>query len=649
MKLLIVSGMVFGGIYAISSLGLVLTYVSSRIFNFAQGALAFFIALLYYDLNTVRGWPALVAGLLAVGVAAPLLGLLLWAVLFRRLSDSPTTVQLVATIGLYVAVPPIGKMLFVDTEPVLPPGFFATPVPEYDVLGVTLNANQIAVFVCAVVVGLLLAAVLRYTTLGLTMRGVVDHRDLASVMGVNPAAVTAVAWMMGTTMAGLAGVLLTPVLGLNEVSFSVLLISSFAAVVVGRLRSLPWTFVGAIGLGLSQTLVTKVLPDSGYWARATRPSIPFVVMLVFLVIYGVVLHRRGTEAPATTPMLTRSPDQAARRRRTQVATWTVFGVLALVVPGTLTPYWLGVTASGVAVAIAMLSFVLVTGEGGMISLCQISFAGVGAMGAAQLTEFHGWDAGPAVFVAALVAVPFGILVALAGLRLGELYLALATLSFAVLADSALFTIDRIDNLHAGQPLPRPSVFGFRFDSDLSFFYLALGVFVIGAVVVANLRRSTTGMTLAAIRSSEVAARTIGVRTMRAKVATFGLSAFMAGVGGGLLASFSGRATPGSFNAIVGIVWLAVAVTWGVRSITGALLAGVAFSVFPALFSSYVSDSYAEVPTMLFGLGAIMVAREPRGIVTQTVEHWSHLFHKLRRSSAPATTGGPVDATVEAAA
>jgi branched-chain amino acid transport system permease protein len=643
MKLLIVSGMVFGGIYAIASLGLVLTYVSSRIFNFAQGALAFFVALLFYDLNTVKGWSAWSAGLVSIGIVAPLLGLVLWAVLFRRLSSAPTTVQLVATIGLYVAIPPIGKMLFVDTEPVLPPGFFSTPVPEVDVLDVTLNANQIAVFVSAVVVGLALAALLRFTTLGLTMRGVVDHRELASVMGINPAAVTAVAWMLGTTMAGLAGVLLTPVLGLNEVSFSVLLISSFAAVVVGRLRSLTWTFVGAIGLGLAQTLVTKVLPDSGWVARAARPSIPFVVMLVFLLVYGLIMHRRSAEAPATTPLLTRTPEQLARSRRTQIVTWTLLAAAALAVPSLLTAFWLGVVASGVAVAIAMLSFVLVTGEGGMISLCQISFAGIGAMGAAQLTEFHGWPATLAILVAALIAVPFGMLVAVTGLRLGELYLALATLSFAVLADSALFSIDRIDNLHAGQPLPRPTLFGFSFDSDVSFFYLALGVFVVGAVLIANLRRSTTGMTLAAIRSSEIAARTIGVRTVRAKVATFALSAFIAGIGGGLMASFSGRATPGSFNALIGIVWLAVAVTWGVRSIVGALLAGVAFSVFPALFSAYVSETYAEVPIMLFGLGAIMVAREPRGIVAQTVGHWTHLWHRLRRPTDQVTVvEGPVE-------
>jgi branched-chain amino acid transport system permease protein len=630
LNVLIVSGLVFGGIYAVASLGLVLTYVSSRIFNFAQGALAFFIALLFYELNTERGWSTWSAALVAIGVVAPLLGLALWAVLFRRLSSAPTTVQLVATIGLYVAIPPIAKTLFVADEPSLPPGFFSAPVPEVDVFGVTLNANQIAVFVSAVVVGLALALTLRFTMFGLTMRGVVDHRPLASVMGINPGVVTAAAWMIGTMMAGLAGVLLTPVLGLNEVSFSVLLISSFAAVVVGRLRSFTWTFVGALGLGLAQTLVTKVLPESGWMARAARPSIPFVVMILFLVAYGLVLHRRGGEEAPTTALLTRTPGTGVAPWYARVLIGVALVVAAFLIPELLTSFWLGVVASGVAVGIALLSLVLVTGEGGMISLCQISLAGIGAMGAAQLTEFYGWPNIPAILVAALAAVPFGVLVAVVSLRLGELYLALATLSFAVLADNALFSIDRIDNLHAGQPLPRPSLFGFDFDSDVRFYFLALGVFAVAALLVLNVRRSTTGLTLAAIRSSEVAARTIGVSTERAKVATFAIGAFIAGVGGGLVASFSGRATPPSFNAVIGIVWLAVVVTWGLRSVVGALLAGVAFSLFPALFSAYIPDSYAEVPTMLFGLGAIIVAREPRGIVAQTVGHWRHLLRLDRR-------------------
>jgi branched-chain amino acid transport system permease protein len=341
----------------------------------------------------------------------------------------------------------------------------------------------------------------------------------------------------------------------------------------------------------------------------------------------VLLHRSGGDSETKAPLLTRSPSQARRSRRAQLAVLGVLVALAFAVPAMLTPFWMSRMAFGVALGIAFLSFILVTGEGGMISLCQISMAGIGAMGAAQLTEFHGWPPAWAILVAALFAVPFGILVAVVGLRLGELYLALATLSFAVLADNALFSIDRIDNLNAGQPLDRPSILGFEFDTSLRFYWLALVVFAVGALLVVNLRRSTSGMALAAIRSSETAARTIGVRSVRAKVATFALAAFIAGIGGGLIASFTGRATPASFNAIVGIVWLAVVVTWGIRSVTGALIAGVTFALFPTLFSVYLPETYAEIPTMLFGLGAIVVAREPRGIVVQTVEHWKHILRR----------------------
>jgi branched-chain amino acid transport system permease protein len=629
--LLIVAGLVFGGIYAIASLGLVLTYVSSRIFNFAHASFAFFVALAYYDFHSVRGWPTALAAVVSILVIAPLLGLFFWAVLFRRLASAPTAAQLVATIGLSVALPPIGRLLFIDQEPSLPPGLFRSGEGLVDVFGITLNANQIAVFVSAAVVAVALAVMLRYTTFGLTMRAVVDHRPLASVMGINTSGVTAVSWMLGATLAGLAGVLLTPVLGLNELSFSLLLIASFAAVVIGRLRSMVWTFIGAILLGLSQTVVTNWLPSSGWLPRATRPSLPFIVMIVFLAIYGTISYRRGDLPLPSVPMLTRT----AKDRRSsvrQVIAVAVVAVVALLVPTIVDSYWLGVVASGAALAVAFLSYTLVTGEGGMISLCQISLAGIGALGAAQLTEFYGWPPTLAILVAALAAVPFGLFVAFVGLRLGELYLALATLSFAVLADNALFTIDRIDNFHAGQPLPRPSFFGFEIDTDVRFFYLALIVFLVFAIVVARLRRSTSGMTLAAVRSSETAARTIGVRTVQAKLVTFGLGAFIAGIGGALFASFSGAATPQSFGALIGLVWLAVVVTWGIRSVVGALLAGVSFTLFPALFSAYVPEQWAEVPTMLFGLGAIVVAREPRGIVVQNIDHFKHLTGGLRRSS-----------------
>src|SRR5438046_978565 len=113
----LVAGLVAGGVYAIASVGLVLTYSSSRVFNFAHGALAFFVAMTFHDLAIDHGWNTFVAAFVAIVIVSPLLGLFLWAVLFRRLSDTPPAVRLVATVGLFVAIPPLANMLF-GTEPI---------------------------------------------------------------------------------------------------------------------------------------------------------------------------------------------------------------------------------------------------------------------------------------------------------------------------------------------------------------------------------------------------------------------------------------------------------------------------------------------------------------------------------------------------
>ena len=107
------------------------------------------------------------------------------------------------------------------------------------------------------------------------------------------------------------------------------------------------------------------------------------------------------------------------------------------------------------------------------------------------------------------------------------------------------------------------------------------IFAVVALLIVNLKRATAGLVFASIRSSEPASMTSGISIVRAKLILFATSAFVAGLGGALYASVVGSATTRSFNALVGIVWLAVVVTWGVRSVVGALLAGMIFAIAPA--------------------------------------------------------------------
>ena len=140
------------------------------------------------------------------------------------------------------------------------------------------------------------------------------------------------------------------------------------------------------------------------------------------------------------------------------------------------------------------------------------------------------------------------------------------------------------------------------------------MFCIAALLTLNLRRSTAGLALTAIRHNEIGAYTLGINVVATKVLLGGGGAFLAALGGGFLASCNGPALPSAFTTLAGLVWLAVLVTVGVRSVIAAGLAGLVFAIAPAIFLSYLPNSLGNVPTALFGLGAIMVVRNPDGVV-----------------------------------
>lgn len=610
----IASGLVYGAIYAIAALGLVLTFKSSRVFNFAYGAVAFAIAMCYYELTIVHGWPIVAAVAVCLLVLAPLLGVLLTMLVFRHLRHTPVAVQVVATIGLLVAIPATVRFLF-GTEPRFNAiGLFRGQPRVYDVLGTRLNVDQLAIIVAAVVIALAFGAVMHATRFGLAVRAVVDGEDLAALLGISPRAVDAGAGAISAFNAGLAGILMSPVLGLNESSFTTLLIASIAATVLGGLRSMGWTFVGAIGLGVAQGVAAKYLPATGVLSQGLRPSIPFIV--IFVVLAGYSTYLALTHVPLAAVGQGLGGELPPRSSRSYRRFWRAAVAIALlvVVPLQLSGRWIEIFAIGLSIGIVMLSYVLITGQAQMVSLCQVTFAGIGGIITAQLATEAGWPVVVSILVGGLVAVPVGLLIALASIRLGALYLALSTLGFATLVDNLLFPQHRFDQLGVGVKVPRPSLFGFDLGTDLRFYFFALATFALLALVVHNIRSSTSGLAQVAMRSAEPAAAMTGVNLLGLRVSIFAMSAFIAGVGGGVLASANRVALPSGYNAVVGLLWLAVVVTFGVRRLSGALVGGIVVVALPRIFGQYLSTDWVEVPAMLFGLGAIAVAVDPGGAI-----------------------------------
>ena len=656
------AGIALGSIYAIAASGLVVTYVASGVLNFAFGSMAFFLARFYYYLNSQEGWSQAPAALVSIVLAGPALGALLYLLLFRHLRLASSLIKIVSTIGVSVALPPAALLLFGNDTISTAPGLAPTPVHVYTIFGAVASLDQIIAFGCVLAVVLIGTAVMQLTKIGLRVRAMVDTPAMTSLSGVNPSAISLGVWMVATALAGLAGVLAAPSSGLTPDGMTALMASGFAALVAARLRSIPATVAVAMGMGILTDVIQEWLPVNSSLTSAILSSIPAFVIAVFLIIY-LAFSRQVNEAASTGGALDRAirpqggaADIAKSGASTAVVAartgWSPYMlgpvvVIALValLPILLTVYWLTLLGTGLAFSVIFLSYTMVIGEGGMIWLCQASFAAIGAIGTAQLATVHGMNPLAAVVISALVATVAGLVIGALTIRLGNLYVALVTLTFGLLADTLIFTRNAFYQEGLGVQVSRP---GFLL-SDRAFSYFALAVFIVIAVIVVNLRRSTTGLALAAVRYSEPGARTLGLSVLSLKLLVAGIAAFIAAIGGGLLALNLDSAVPTAYTTFTGLIWMAVLVTVGLRSIAAAVLAGIAFTLLPGVFQTYLPAAWGNVPTLLFGLGAVLVAMNPDGQVTVTARQLQTLVARVaeRRRGAGTEPPGPVQPEIDA--
>ena len=636
----IFAGIALGSIYAIAASGIVVTYVSSGVLNFAFGSMAFFLARFYYFLNTQHGWDQLPAVVVSVFLGGPALGAFLYLLLFRHLRLSSSLIKIVSTIGVSVSLPPAALMLFGNDTINTAPGLASQPEPSYRIFGAVATLDQIIAVGCVLAVVIIGSLVLQFTDVGLKVRALVDTEAMTSLSGVSPPRISISVWMATTALAGLAGVLAAPSSGLSVEGMTVLMASAFAAVVAARLRSLT----AAVGVAMAMGLVTDVpqewLPANSSLTAAIITSIPFFVMGAFLLAY-ILISGRINEAASTGGALDRAirpmgggDEAAVSATRSVVATrsgwsWYMLGPVAAIavvalLPVLLSGYWLTLLAGGLAFSVVFLSFTMVVGEGGMIWLCQATFAGCGAIATAQLATNHGVNPLLAVLIGGLVTAPIGVIIGLLTIRLGNLYVALVTVTFGLLFETLIFTRDAFFQNGTGVLVSRP---GFLAGNG-AFSYFCLAVFVVIALFVVNLRRSTTGLALAAVRYSEPGARTTGLSVLGMKLLVAGIGTFIAAVGGGLLALNYGYALPTSYATFAGLVWLAVFVTIGLRSISAAIIAGVTFTLLPGIFATYLPVTWGNIPNLLFGLGAIAVVRNPDGQLAANMRTTENLALRL---------------------
>lgn len=632
-------GIVTGAIYAIAASGLVVTYTTSGIFNFAHGAVGMVMAFLYWELTVERGLPEWLGFVLVVFVTAPLFGAVVERVLMRRLHGQSTGVSLVVTVGLLVLLLGLGQTVW--------PGTVARRVPELfadrsiTVASVVVSFHNLAVILTAAGVAFFLRILLFRTRVGIAMRAVVDDRELAAQNGAFPERVAQLSWAIGSMLGAVAGILLAPQLTLNHLGLTLLVVNGYAAAMLGRLRSLPLTFVGALALGLGEAYLvgfgSRVDFGTGVFGNSSalnelRPALPTLFLFAFLVFLPQVRLRAGRLTSAATP-------RVPGLRQSLVGAAVFVGVAASAAP-MLSGEWLFNTSTALAFAMVALSLVLLTGYAGQVSLCQFTFVGIGAVMMGKLAPGGGVGG---VIVAGVVAAAVGALVALPALRLQDLYLALTTVAVALLADNLFFDHPKLFETGIAMQISRLRLLGVSFEGERAQLLMLAVVFAAMAIGVLAIRRGAFGRRLAAMRDSPAACATLGMNMVTTKVAVFAVSAGLAGIAGALFGGIRGSASRDDFLMLQSLFLFLLAMFGGITSVSGALVAGAVFSVLPVVQAHYFSA--VDLRGLFIGAGAIVISRYPNGFAGIGIDAVRRLRLRLRlgaRAPAGPTAVPPLD-------
>jgi branched-chain amino acid transport system permease protein len=528
---LLVLALPLAGIYAISASGLVVVYTTTGIFNFAQGAVGMFFAYVDWELVVQHHLPQALVLPLVVLVAAPLFGILLDRTIMRQLVGKPLVVQLMVTVGIMFALIGIANMLWNQNDAHSMPALFAGK--GFHIGQVLLTWHRFITILAAVALAIGLRILLFRTRIGIAMRAVVDNRDLAALGGARSARLSGFAWALGCSLAALAGILIAPeTADMSITVLTFLIISAFAAAVVGRLRSLPLTYLGAFILALATQWVGSFLKFSDRWT-----NVPDALPTIMLFIVLLLMPRAQIQFARINAV--RRMERVSTVRDTAIGMAVFLLLMSLAAAFLLSssnPTNTNRLSLGMCTALLALSLVPLTGWAGQVSLAPLAFAGIGAVAYTRLGGAHGsvW----AVLLAALVTVPVGALLAFPALRLQGLYLALATLAFATMVEEVFFA--QPFAVGPGERSVEPvHILGMDFSNPKAFLILVTAVFGVCGVGIIALRRSAFGRRLVAMRDSEAASVTVGVNILETKLVVFSLSAALAGVGGAVFAMYFG--------------------------------------------------------------------------------------------------------------
>ena len=649
---ILVDGLVAGLVYGLIGMGVVLVYRSTRVINFAVGAMGLpgvaVMSLLFSEYH-VPYLASLGVGLLA-GLAFAAVAEL---TVVRRLFAAPRVILLVATIGLsQLALAIVAAVPKADDFEAR----FPTPFTSGLTVGsVSLRSSALAIIVIAPSLAAALGWLLTKTTFGKTISASADNPDLARISGISPKRASTVVWVIAGLIATLSMILIAGQTG------SVLAVASLgpatvtrglAVAVLAGMVSFPRAVAGGVALGVTEAIIGFNVLES--------PGLIDSVLLVVVLVAVVLASRRDAIEPATRFSFapkTRPVPEAIRDRWWVKHSGRLFFLVALAV-GAAAP--LIATAPSrsflystiLCFALAALSVTVITGWAGQLSLGQMAFAGLGALGTATLVRSAvialpsglRIQIGPvslpgAIVVMTLVTTLVAAIVGASSLRLRGLLLGVTTFVFAYAAQQHLFRTELLTG-GATPPirLPRGSVSGVDLTEQRTYYWCVLAICAAVITIVARLRRRAPWRRAIAVRDNATSAAAYTLRPAREKLVSFAMAGGIAGLSGALLGALSQNINTNQLF-VVGdsLDVVAMAVIGGLGSVAGPVLGALWIKGLPAFFPE--NDL---VPLFSSSLGLLLLLLYfPGGLVQLAYAARDALFARVASRSSTVATDRPV--------
>jgi sulfate-transporting ATPase len=587
-------GFGIGALYALGSQGLIVIYRGSGVLNFAMGAIGMAGVFLQWDLHVQRGWgfwPSLVAGV----AFSALIGALTHLLIMRPLRRSSPLVRVIATLGVLVTLQAIAVLRYGST-----PRFVLSELPT-DIVHIhntiVISADRLILLGIATVLTLGLWLLYRFTAFGLATSAVAENERAAAALGWSPDRVATLNWVLGSALAGLAAILIAPIVTLQVTVMTNLILAAIAAALVAQFRSFPVALLAGLAIGIAQTELNRFVHQPGF-----GDSVPFIVIVAVLVITGQALPLRDY-------FLQRLPSIGTGRINWRGIAFG--GALTTLLLATLSTQWADAITVTLCVAFILLSIVVVTGYAGQLSLAQYAIAGFGAWVAGRLVDTHGTPFWLALIVGVLATVPIGVLFAIPAVRTRGINLAVVTLGLGTAMELMLFRNPAYTGGIQGTQVGDAKLFGWNINSithPTRYGLFVLVLFIASVLMVANVRRGRSGRRMIAVRTNERAAAALGISVPGAKLYAFGLSAAIAGLGGILLVFRLSSVDYKEFTNFTSITDVGLGLLGGlgylVGPVIGATLAAGAFS--QQLLTSIFSDGVGKYIDLIGGVSILAI-------------------------------------------